>query len=497
MPTDMHPDKPGKRLRLLVLVVVDDAKTPVIDLLRSIAATDDFDLQVLLIDDHFRERSAEVAERLGRPGEFCFPVTVLTPPCPQGYGGSQKLGYQFALDQGFDLVVPVHGGGRFTPEILPRLLAPILQDRADVVLGSPAGAAALRELAGERPLAWCLNRILRSRLGRFRTPHKAFTAAALRQIPFELNSNRPHFDTEVIIQLLRAKCRIAEVSVPAGSGGEVPQRNGVRHAKDAIVAAMAARLQDYGLVYRRNFDVGSPDDERYRSKLDFASTHSEAVREVEPGSVVIDAGCGPGHVGPVLRARGCRYIGIDRLSPPDPTRFDEFFRMDLDGDSWPRPLADVDTVLLLDIIEHLRSPEEFCQRLRAHAQDNPDIKIVISTGNIGFFVTRLMLFLGQFNYSRRGILDETHTRLFTFSSLGRLLKESGFTVERIKGIPAPVPLVVKGARKQKLLMAAQRILGRISRNLFAYQMLIVARPLPFWRACRGKPGVGPPAISKP
>ena len=53
---------------------------------------------------------------------------------------------------------------------------------------------------------------------------------------------------------------------------------------------------------------------------------------------------------------------------------------------------------------------------------------MLSTGNIGFFVTRLMLLFGQFNYGKRGILDMTHTRLFTFTSLRRLLEQSGFRI---------------------------------------------------------------------
>ena len=103
---------------------------------------------------------------------------------------------------------------------------------------------------------------------------------------------------------------------------------------------------------------------------------------------------------------------------------------------------------------------------------------MISTGNVGFIVTRLMLLLGQFNYNKRGILDLTHTRLFTFSSLRRLLRETGFVIERETGIPAPIPLVVRSPFGQRLLMGLQSALIRVSRGLFAYQMLMVVRPLP-------------------
>jgi hypothetical protein len=89
-----------------------------------------------------------------------------------------------------------------------------------------------------------------------------------------------------------------------------------------------------------------------------------------------------------------------------------------------------------------------------------------------------MLFLGQFNYSKRGILDLTHTRLFTFSSLRRLLTEQGFVIESEQGIPAPVPLVVKSPRWQKFAMGLQGLLIKLSRGLFSYQIFMVVRPLP-------------------
>ena len=89
-----------------------------------------------------------------------------------------------------------------------------------------------------------------------------------------------------------------------------------------------------------------------------------------------------------------------------------------------------------------------------------------------------MMLFGQFNYNKRGILDLTHTRLFTFSSLRRLLNETGFVIEKEVGIPAPAPLVVKSPFWSRFLMRSQKILIRISRRLFAYQMLMVIRPLP-------------------
>ena len=474
--------------RVLVFIVAYYAEKTILDVLRRIPPLEDFEVEVLLIDDGSTDATFALSEKLRRSGSYPHRLTVLANPVNQGYGGNQKIGYHYAIAHGFDLVALVHGDGQYAPEMLPQLLAPIVRGEADFVHGSRLlrprealrGGMPLYKFFGNRLLTRFQNWVLRANLSEYHTGYKVYAVAALRRIPFDLNSNVFHFDTEIIIQLLRARCRLVEVAIPTHYGDEICRVNGLRYALDVVQASSAAWLQDYGLVYRRNFDVATlePDNKHYVSKLDFASTHAEAVRDVPAGSVAMDLGCGPGHLSAALRAKNCRVIGVDQFPPADPGAFDEFHVADLNTRPFPRPLRDVDVVLLLDIIEHLASPENFCAALRAATQDNLRVRIVISTGNIGFFVTRLMLLLGQFNYNKRGILDLTHTRLFTFSSFRRLMREAGFVVEKEVGIPAPAPLVLRRPWARRWAMRLQAGLIRISRGLFAYQMYFVVRPLP-------------------
>jgi hypothetical protein len=105
-------------------------------------------------------------------------------------------------------------------------------------------------------------------------------------------------------------------------------------------------------------------------------------------------------------------------------------------------------------------------------------EIIITTANIGFLVTRLMLLFGQFNYGKKGILDATHTRLFTFRSLQALLEQSGFKVIEVRGIPAPFPKALGLNFVSRLLLSANQSLIRLSKGLFSYQIFIRAEAKP-------------------
>ena len=67
----------------------------------------------------------------------------------------------------------------------------------------------------------------------------------LRRIPFHLNSNVFHFDTEIIIQLVLWGARVREVPIPTYYGDEISHVNGLVYAKDAVVACLEARAQEF------------------------------------------------------------------------------------------------------------------------------------------------------------------------------------------------------------------------------------------------------------
>jgi hypothetical protein len=89
-----------------------------------------------------------------------------------------------------------------------------------------------------------------------------------------------------------------------------------------------------------------------------------------------------------------------------------------------------------------------------------------------------VLLIGQFNYGLRGILDLTHTRLFTFGSFERAIKQAGFDIVERVGVPAPFPLALGENRLSNTLVRINRMFIALSRGLFSYQIFLRVKPQP-------------------
>ena len=137
----------------------------------------------------------------------------------------------------------------------------------------------------------------------------------------------------------------------------------------------------------------------------------------------------------------------------------------------------IDVILLLDVVEHLYDPERFFRALRRHF-DYRTRTVILTTPNVAFFVQRLMLLFGQFNYGKSGILDRTHTRLFTFRSFQHLLRDAGLRIRRVRGIPAPFPKALGDNVSSRALLAINSGLIWLSKTLFSYQIFVEAETTP-------------------
>jgi glycosyltransferase involved in cell wall biosynthesis len=480
-----------RKKRLLCFIVAYNAEKTIQNVLSRIPAeiACDYDAEVLVIDDASADRTFERSQQVLLDGGYGLPLTILYNPVNQGYGGNQKIGYHYAIKHDFDYVALIHGDGQYAPECLPDLMRPLAEGRAEASFGSrmiETGAALragmpLYKFAGNKILTWVENRALHTALSEFHSGYRIYSVAALRAIPFHLNSNGFCFDTEIIIQLVTARLRIWETPIPTYYGDEICHVNGLKYAWEVVRAVARARLHDLGLLYDRRFDGYSEPEgnERYVAKLDYESPHSLTLAAVAEKSRVLDLGCAGGYVGAALeRTKGCRVTGVDCLPLAEDVELSRFVQHDLNRGLPEAIVRGHDCIMMLDVLEHLLNPEDFVEELYRQIDGSAEVAVIVSTGNVGFLATRLMLLFGKFNYGRRGILDLGHTRLFTFGTLRGLFEQGGFEVLEVRGVPAPFPLAFGDRRLSRLLVRLNKALIAIARGLFAYQIFMVARARP-------------------
>ena len=474
----------ARRLRVAVFVVAARAGAHVAETLRRLPA----ELVPLLADVFVIDEGGAALTR-ERVVELRREVPCLDwfhTPWALGYGGNQKLGFRYARERGYDVVCLLHGDGRYAPEVLPRLLAPFAREKTAAVFGSRwlEGADPKRDgmpwpkRVGSRLLTAACNRMLGADLSEYQSGYRAYRLSALAELPLESNTDDYPFDTELTVQLLQRGLRPVEVSIPCYHGEEIGLWSGLVHAARCLATVAHSRAMRVHLAYHPKYDV-EPEGALYTYKRAPTSLHQHVLRrEVARGARVVELGAGQGDVGAHLAGRGARVVAAD-LRRPAREFAHPFLELDLDRD-FAAPLAQAlgdraDQVVALDVLEHLAEPEHGVAQIQELLR--PGGVLFASTGNIAFAPLRLTLLAGRFNYGKKGILDLTHSRLFTVRSFTRLLERSGFRVRAVHGFGPPIQDMVGEAWYWIALDRTAAWLARVWPGLFGYQFAVEAERL--------------------
>jgi len=435
--------------------------------------------EIVVIDDSSSDRTFDVAAEAGDQMGLRN-LLVLRTPFNRGYGGNQKLGYLNAIKRDLEYVILLHGDGQYAPEYLPQIVNAFADGNADAVIGSRMirrmdalrGHMPFYKWLGNQILTAVENRMLGSDLSEFHSGYRAYKVEALKALPFQLNSNGFHFDTELLVQLIRTGRTVVEVPVPTYYGDEICHVNGIRYAFNCLKAVTKVRLSEVGLYYEPKFDFGDFDS-GYRVKVAENSLHHHILSRDWPASWhVADIGANRGILSAELARRVANVTAVD-LERPDEAGTAEAVALDLNGD-FDAALGSrkFDGVLALDVLEHLERPEDAVRKIAAILK--PGGILYASTGNIAYFPLRLSLLFGQFNYGKRGILDLTHRRLFTVYSFRKLLTNGGFAIRELRGFGPPIRDMVGGGPVLRIADTSSGALARWWPRLFAFNFLFVA-----------------------
>jgi len=194
-------------MRLSVVIpVYNEIQTirPVLDRVRA----SPFDKEIILVDDGSTDGSREFLASLDDPA-----IVVVLQERNQGKGAALRAGFDRASG---DIVVIQDADLEYDPVDYPRLLGPILEDKADVVFGSRFGGEAHRVLlfwhyVGNRFLTTLSNMFTNLNLSDMETGYKVFRRSILERL--RLKANRFGFEPEFTAKIARLGYRVYEVSI--------------------------------------------------------------------------------------------------------------------------------------------------------------------------------------------------------------------------------------------------------------------------------------------
>lgn len=439
-------------------------------------------VEIYVIDDSSNDKTTIKAEetfkKLGLQN-----WRVMKTPWNQGYGGNQKIGYKYAIDKNYDYVIMLHGDGQYPPEFIPLIIEKFEDPALSAIFGSRMinkyqalkGGMPLYKWFGNQILTGIENALMGSNLSEFHSGYRAYATKALKAIPYHLNSNNFHFDTDIIIQFLANNLKIAEIPIPTHYGDEVCHVNGLEYFWNCVKSVVKYRFYKIGIFYQPNFDTESPLVRNYQLKENQNSLHYHVINRLpwKQTDHVLDFGANDGSVSAKIAPKVASITAADIIKP-DQSPGVITVEIDLNTD-FTNTLGrnKYNKIIVLDVIEHLYDPEKSMARINNIMQTGGTL--YMSTANIAFIVMRMTLLLGWFNYGKRGILDKTHHRLFTVNTLKRLLQNNDFKIEKVIGFGPPIADQISNKGVWRIVDQVAYYLARMMPSVFSFNFLIIAQ----------------------
>jgi glycosyltransferase involved in cell wall biosynthesis len=194
-------------VRRIAIVPAFNEQDCIADVIGEIRSFDP-DFAIVVVDDGSTDATAAAAERLG--------AHVVRLPFNLGIGGAVQTGFRYAFENGFDVAVRVDGDGQHDPAQLEALLAPVLADEADIVVGSRFAAdGGYRSSRSRRIGISILAMTLALIVGRRVTdPTSGFQALNRRAIAlFAADYPHDYPEVEAALMVHKHKLRMTEVPV--------------------------------------------------------------------------------------------------------------------------------------------------------------------------------------------------------------------------------------------------------------------------------------------
>jgi glycosyltransferase involved in cell wall biosynthesis len=174
--------------------------------------------QIVMVDDGSKDGTREMLQEMAAnpPSDPRNEIKIVFHERNKGKGAALRTGFSHATGQ---IVIIQDADQEYDPSEFPRLLQPIVEQKADVVYGSRfLGDYSHRVLyfwhyLGNKFLTTLSNCFTNLNLTDMETCYKVFTKEVLQDILPTLKQDRFGFEPEITAKVARRRCRIYELSI--------------------------------------------------------------------------------------------------------------------------------------------------------------------------------------------------------------------------------------------------------------------------------------------
>ena len=216
---------------------------------------DDVD-DIILVDDASYDQTLRRAQKLD--------LLAIHHPHNFGYGGNQKTCYTEALRRGADIVIMLHPDGQYDPRLIPQIMQPIKDGKAEVVLGSRmldpraarAGGMPLYKFVSNIFLTTLENAVFGLRLAEYHSGYRAFSRKFLEGVPFMRNANDFVFDQQILAQAVQFGFRITEIPITTRyfkEASSISLRDSLVYGLQTLWLLVVYRLHRWRVIRSRLF----------------------------------------------------------------------------------------------------------------------------------------------------------------------------------------------------------------------------------------------------
>ena len=210
-----------------------------------------YNIKILVIEDNSSDKTLSVIKKVIKKEGDKIKIYLIVNKKNKGYGGVQKIAFNYAIKKNFKYVIMLHGDNQYPANKILLLIKPLLTNKYDAVFGSRM-INSINALKGGMPvykylaniaLTFFQNLVLSSNLSEFHSGYRSYKVSSLKKIKFKSNTNDFHFDTEIIIQFLKNNLKIKEIAMSTHYGDEISHLKSIPYGLNIVRSTLLSRFK--------------------------------------------------------------------------------------------------------------------------------------------------------------------------------------------------------------------------------------------------------------